>query len=140
MLLMHLERIRHATTPSVLAHACGISQSSVSRYSDYVEAFLGKNLPTGDDLAERINRARPAGPTRRCHATGSCATARTFRGRSPKTRTKERRPEAVVLTPAKRPLVAVAGLVNMHRLTHGHDKSRNYRKGKKPEPKTAHSR
>ena len=116
MLLMYLERIRHATQQSVLAHAYGISQSSVSRYSDYVEAFL-ENLPTGDDLAGRINRAptvakvqsaateavadaekrpgtppaRPAGPARRCRTTASCATARKFRVRSPKTRTNGRR-------------------------------------------------
>ena len=41
---------------------------------------------------------------------------------------------------SRRTLVAVAGLVNMHRLTHGHDKSRNHRKGRKPGPKTARSR
>lgn len=61
MPMMCLERIRHATPQSVIAHAYGISQSSVSRYSDYVEAFLEKTLPAGDAISERMNEARTVG-------------------------------------------------------------------------------
>ena len=57
MLLMCLERMRHATPQWILGDVYGISQSSVSRYADYVEEVLAKTLPTGDNIGDRLCNA-----------------------------------------------------------------------------------
>ena len=61
MLLMCLERARHATPQWVIGDAYGINQSSVSRCCEYVESVLVKMLPTMDNLAERMSKARTVG-------------------------------------------------------------------------------
>ena len=58
MLLLFMERMRQATPQWVIGDAYGISQSSVSRYCEYVESVLVKILPTGDNLADRMSKAR----------------------------------------------------------------------------------
>ena len=105
MLLMCLERMRHATPRPILGDVYGISQSRVSRYADYVEGVLAKTLPPETTSAIGCKAARssrssqcsqtpwqiskrrptpisdqPASRARRCRTTGSYAMARTSRG------------------------------------------------------------
>ena len=58
MLLVYLYHKRHSMPQDLAATFYGISQSSISRYCDYVEEILERLLPTADNLADRIRRAR----------------------------------------------------------------------------------
>ena len=58
MLLVYLYHKRHNMPQDLVATFYGISQSSVSRYCDYVEEILERILPTADNLADRIRKAR----------------------------------------------------------------------------------
>ena len=57
MLLLCLERIEQAEPQAIIGDAYGISQSTVSRYADYVEGVLAKVLPTGDNIHDRVSKA-----------------------------------------------------------------------------------
>ena len=59
-LFMYLEYVRHGMSQDYVAAVHKISQSSASRYFEYVEKALSELLPTGDNMAERIRRARTA--------------------------------------------------------------------------------
>ena len=58
MLLVYLYYKRHNMPQDLVVTFYGISQSSVSRYCNYVEEILERILPTADNLTELIRNAR----------------------------------------------------------------------------------
>lgn len=58
MLFIYLEYLRHGASQDYVASIHNVSQTSVSRYCEYVAQVLIKFLPTGDNIAERIRKAK----------------------------------------------------------------------------------
>ena len=81
-LFMYLEYVRHGASQDSVAATYRISQSSASRYFEYVEKALSELLPTGDNMAGRIMGARTADGVQRA-AAGALAGLEEAAGAEP---------------------------------------------------------
>ena len=61
MLLLYLEHKRHGLSQDYVASVYNVSQTALGRYFEYIERALSKLLPTGDNMAERLRKARTSG-------------------------------------------------------------------------------
>ena len=61
MLLLYLEHRRHGLSQDYVASVYNVSQTALGRYFEYIEQALSKLLPTGDNMAERLRKARTSG-------------------------------------------------------------------------------